>query len=126
MRWPGRIPAGTTCDQIAGNIDLLPTFAKLVGVETDKDRILDGRDITPLMFDPLSGPVRETHLYFTARQSLAAIRQGDWKLLFEASANNAPGKKAGKKKTKAKSKKKTKAKSKKKTMTGKLKFGGDD
>ena len=100
MRWPGRIPAGTTCDQIAGNIDLLPTFAKLVGVETDKDRILDGRDITPLMFDPLSGPVRETHLYFTARQSLAAIRQGDWKLLLEASANNAPGKKAGKKNNK--------------------------
>ena len=33
MRWPGHIPAGTTCNQIAGNIDLLPTFAKLVGVE---------------------------------------------------------------------------------------------
>src|SRR5262245_11227332 len=32
MRWPGRIPPGTTCDRIAGNIDLLPTFAKLVGV----------------------------------------------------------------------------------------------
>lgn len=30
MRWPGRIPAGTTCPHIAGNIDLLPTFARLV------------------------------------------------------------------------------------------------
>jgi arylsulfatase len=80
MRWPGRIPAGSTCNEIAGNIDLLPTLAKLIGVEVDKDRALDGRDITPLMFDPKSGPVRDTHLYFTANQTVAAIRQGDWKL----------------------------------------------
>ncbi len=93
MRWPGRIPAGSTCNQIAGNIDLLPTFAKLVGVEPAKDRVLDGRDITPLMFDPKSGPVRDTHLYFTANQSLAAIRQGDWKLFLAAPANNAAAKK---------------------------------
>ena len=93
MRWPGRIPAGTTCNQIAGNIDLLPTFAKLVGVEPAKDRILDGRDITPLMFDPKAGPVRDTHLYFTANQTLAAIRQGDWKLLLATPANNGKAKK---------------------------------
>lgn len=86
MRWPGRIPAGTTCDRIAGNIDLLPTFAKLVGVEPEKDRVLDGRDITPLMFDPQAGPVRDTHLYFTANQTVAAIRQGDWKLFLTTPA----------------------------------------
>ena len=93
MRWPGRIPAGTTCHQIAGNIDLLPTFAKLVGVEPAKDRILDGRDITSLMFDPQAGPVRDTHLYFSANQTLAAIRQGDWKLFLAAPANNGKAKK---------------------------------
>ena len=93
MRWPGRIPAGTTCHHIAGNIDLLPTFAKLVGVEPAKDRILDGRDITSLMFDPQAGPVRDTHLYFSANQTLAAIRQGDWKLFLAAPANNGKAKK---------------------------------
>jgi arylsulfatase A len=93
MRWTGQIPAGTTCPQIAGNIDLLPTFAKLVGVEPAKDRELDGRDITPLMFDPQAGPVRDTHLYFTANQSLAAIRQGDWKLFLPAPAANGNAKK---------------------------------
>jgi arylsulfatase A-like enzyme len=92
MRWPGRIPAGTTCNQIAGNIDLLPTFAKLVGAELAKDRVLDGRDISPLMFDPQSGPTRDTHLYFTANQSLAAIRQGDWKLFLAAPANKGKAK----------------------------------
>jgi arylsulfatase A len=80
MHWTGRIPAGAICNEIAGNIDLLPTFAKLVDVELAENRVLDGRDITPLLFDPKSGPVRDTHLYFTANQTVAAIRQGDWKL----------------------------------------------
>lgn len=88
MRWPGRIPAGTTCDQIAGNIDLLPTFASLLGAKLPQDRALDGHDISPLMFDPKSGPVRETHLYFAANQSLAAIRQGGWKLFLTAPGGN--------------------------------------
>ncbi len=86
MRWPGKIPAGTTCNQIAGNIDLLPTFAKLVGAELPTDRLLDGRDITSLLFQPDPSPVRDTHLYFTANQSLAAIRQGDWKLFLSTPA----------------------------------------
>lgn len=103
MRWPGHIPAGTTCNQIAGNIDLLPTFAKLVGVEPSKGRVLDGRDMTPLMFDPKSGPVRDTHLYFTAQQTVAAIRQEEWKLFLEAPANNAPAKKKATKKAPAES-----------------------
>lgn len=101
MRWPGRIPAGSTCNQIAGNIDLLPTFAKLVGVEPPKDRVLDGRDITPLMFDSNSGPVRDTHLYFTAQQNLAAIRQGDWKLFLTEPTSGAGAKKKAAKKTPA-------------------------
>jgi arylsulfatase A len=93
MRWPGHIPAGTECNQIAGNIDLLPTFAKLLGVDLAKGRLLDGRDITPLMFDRQAGPVRDTHLYFTANQSLAAIRQGDWKLFLSTPAAAGKGKK---------------------------------
>ena len=83
MRWPGKIPAGTACGQIVGNIDILPTFAKLVGVETPTDRIIDGCDITSLMFNPEAGPVRDTQLYFGGFK-LAAIRQGDWKLFLKA------------------------------------------
>jgi arylsulfatase A-like enzyme len=84
MRWPGKIPAGTTCEEIIGNIDMLPTFAKLAGAEPPSDRVIDGRDFSPLMFDPKSGPVRDTHLYFGFEyhgpSTLDAIRQGDWKL----------------------------------------------
>ena len=79
MRWPGKIAASSTCKQIMGNIDMLPTFAKLVGAEVPKDRVIDGRDITSLMLTPDAPPVRDTHLYFGGLK-LAAIRQGDWKL----------------------------------------------
>jgi len=102
MRWPGKIPAGTTCSQIAGNIDVLPTLAKLVGTQPPQDRVIDGRDITPLMFDPQSGPVRTTQLYFNGAGQLQAIRDGAWKLFLtlpaangqKAKAKAADGKKA--------------------------------
>ncbi|MEQ1850828.1 MAG: sulfatase [Chthoniobacteraceae bacterium] len=93
MRWPGRIPAGTTCNQIAGNIDMLPTFAKLTGTVPPQDRVLDGRDITSLMFKADAPPVRDTHLYFTGQGKLGAIRQGDWKLFLTSPTNKAKPKK---------------------------------
>ena len=93
MRWPGRIPTGTTCGQIAGNIDILPTFAKLVGTPLPTDRVLDGRDITSLMFQANASPVRDTHLYYTRGAELGAIRQGDWKLFITKPEDKQAGKK---------------------------------
>ena len=81
MRWPGKIPAGTTCDQILGNIDLLPTFAKISGATLDPDRLIDGKDVTPLLTEASPAAVRDTHLFFSGGESkLVAIRQGEWKL----------------------------------------------
>jgi arylsulfatase A len=87
MRWPGKIPAGTTTNQIAGNIDMLPTFTAITGASLPKVT-LDGRDISPLMFTKDPPPVRDTHLYYGGNQQLAGIRQGDWKLLLTAPAAN--------------------------------------
>lgn len=100
MRWPGQIPAKATCPHIAGNIDVLPTFAKLVGTDLPKDRIIDGRDITSLMFRADAPPVRDTHLYFTGGGELGAIRQGDWKLFLKAPAQPKPKPKPEKEKEK--------------------------
>ena len=33
MRWPGKIPPGSHCDEFAATIDLLPTIAKVIGAE---------------------------------------------------------------------------------------------
>ncbi|MBC7856762.1 MAG: sulfatase, partial [Pirellulaceae bacterium] len=48
MRWPGKIPAGTTSGDILMTIDLFPTIAKLIGAELPKHKI-DGLDVWPLI-----------------------------------------------------------------------------
>jgi arylsulfatase A len=52
MRWPGKIPAGMVCSEMATTMDFLPTLAKLAGAKTPGDRIIDGKDIWPLMTEP--------------------------------------------------------------------------
>jgi len=80
MRWPGRIPAGTACSEIATTMDLLPTFAKLAGAEPPRDRVIDGRDIWPLMAgQPGAKTPHEAFFYFRGN-GLQAVRSGDWKL----------------------------------------------
>ncbi len=49
MSWPGHIPENTVCDEPVMTIDLLPTIARLAGAKLPDDRIIDGRDIWPLM-----------------------------------------------------------------------------
>ena len=49
MYWKGKVPAGSSCDEIAATIDLLPTIAGLSGAELPNDRAIDGKDIWPLI-----------------------------------------------------------------------------
>jgi arylsulfatase A-like enzyme len=96
MRWTGKIPAGTECDRIAGNIDVLPTVAKLLDADLPPV-VLDGKDISSLMFEPQAKPVRDTQLYFNGASQLAAIRVDNWKLFLGLLPGAAP-KNAAKKK----------------------------
>lgn len=80
MRWPGEIPAGKVCSEVCGTIDLLPTFAKLAGAEIPADRVIDGRDIWPLMEGrPGAGSPHEAYFYYNGNR-LDAVRGGKWKL----------------------------------------------
>lgn len=80
MRWPGHIPAGSICTGLATAMDFYPTLAAIAGCAVPTDRIIDGRDITPLM---LSGGAaaspREAFFYYN-RNDLEAVRDGRWKL----------------------------------------------
>ena len=51
IRWPRRLPAGHTVEQIAGAIDLLPTLTALAGIPRVGDKPLDGRDLSPLLLN---------------------------------------------------------------------------
>ncbi len=79
-RWPGRIPAGATCDELASTMDLLPTLARLAGAKPPRDRIIDGKDIWPLLAGEKDAASPHEAFYFYARDQLEAVRAGDWKL----------------------------------------------
>lgn len=93
MRWPGRIPAGKTCREITGTIDLLPSFAKLAGAPLPPRKI-DGKDITDLMFGkPGAKTPHEAFYHYDGRHRLVAVRSGKWKLMFPQTYNSPiPGK----------------------------------
>lgn len=79
-RWPGRIPAGASSRQPAMTIDLLPTLAKLIGAETPPNRIIDGRDIWPIVSGKKAAKSPHDALYFYYGKELQAVRAGKWKL----------------------------------------------
>jgi len=80
VRWPGKIPAGTACDELSCTMDLLPTFAKLAGTKPPTDRIIDGRDIWPLMAGKKGAKSPHEAFYYYFRDQLQAVRCGKWKL----------------------------------------------
>jgi len=80
MRWPGRIPAGKTCDELASTLDLLPTLARLAAAKAPDDRIIDGEDIWPLMVDPEGTKSPHKVFYYYQMDQLQAVRSGKWKL----------------------------------------------
>jgi len=49
IRWPAKLAAGQTVNQITAAIDLLPTLTSLAGVSRVGDKPLDGRDLSPLL-----------------------------------------------------------------------------
>lgn len=79
-RWPGRIPAGAVCDEIAGLFDLLPTAAALSGAELPKEVVFDGRDLTPLLTGQTGAASPHEAVFIYNRETIAAVRSGRWKL----------------------------------------------
>jgi arylsulfatase A len=80
-RWPGTIPAGEVCREMAMTIDIFPTVARLIGAELPARKI-DGLDIWPLLSgDPKASNPHEAYFFYYAQNELQAVRSGRWKLV---------------------------------------------
>jgi arylsulfatase A-like enzyme len=63
--WPETIPAGSATDLMASTLDLLPTFATLIGKPHKPPYPIDGVDISPLFRGPLPAESpRKTFAYY--------------------------------------------------------------
>jgi len=75
IRWPGKIPAGSTNDAMVHIMDLFPTICNLVGAQAEKELPLDGKDIWNVIAQGGESPHSEIV------HSLEVIRRGDWKFI---------------------------------------------
>lgn len=81
MRWPGKIPAGKSCDVVASTIDVLPTIADLSGAKLPKNKI-DGVSLVPQMMGKTDAKAPHDVFFYYQGTFLAGVRSGKWKLMF--------------------------------------------
>jgi uncharacterized sulfatase len=76
-KWPGVIPPGTTSPEMCMNFDLFVTCSQLAGAALPQDRIMDGKDILPVLKGEAPSP-HDTLFYYDTR-TLVAVRHEHWK-----------------------------------------------
>jgi arylsulfatase A-like enzyme len=76
MWWPGHIPAGSVCQEIAGTIDILPTIVAITGASLPEKKI-DGHNILPLLEGHADAKSPHKAYFYQSK----AVRIGNWKLL---------------------------------------------
>jgi len=88
--WPGRIPAGKVCSEMALSMDLLPTIARLAGAKPP-DHKIDGKDIWPLAAGEAGAKTPHEAFFYYNNTGLQAVRSGKWKLILYAPPGNGEG-----------------------------------
>jgi arylsulfatase A-like enzyme len=81
--WPGKIKPGLT-HELACSMDLFNTCLTLAGAPLPNDRIIDGFDLSPILFGSGKGK-RDTMIYYRGDE-LFAVRKGTYKAHFQTAA----------------------------------------
>jgi arylsulfatase A len=91
MRWPGKIPAGTTTDTILSTIDILPTVAAQIGAKLP-DQKIDGLNVWPIIVGEKDAKnPHEGYATYYAGNELQSVTNGQWKLVFPHSYRSMEG-----------------------------------
>ena len=85
--YPAKIKPRTE-SQPAILLDLFPTFLAMAGGKPPADRTIDGRDLSPLLFE--NGKRNGTDFYFYMQDHLQAHRSGNWKLKLQEKPADPP------------------------------------
>ena len=92
VRWPGRVPAGTSCGVPTVHVDVYPTLAAIAGAPLPVPQVFDGESLLPLLRDPGARLARDAFFqhfpgYLGAGPGqwrttpVSLIHAGDWKLM---------------------------------------------
>ena len=78
--WPGKIRPGVVSRELACAMDLFNTSLKLAGAPVPDDRVIDGVDLSPVLFG--SGKSLREVMFFYRGDELFAVRKGPFKAHF--------------------------------------------
>jgi len=81
MLWKGVVSPGTVNNNIIAGMDILPTIAEIAGAPLPGKKI-DGVSIVPLLKGETTEPPRKSLYYYYRTNSLEAVQDGQWKLVF--------------------------------------------
>ena len=82
IRWPGRITAGTSSDEIVHAMDLFPTIANIAGGDVPEDREIDGIEMTDFFLGEQETSGREGFIVYMGND-IFGVKWRDWKLHFK-------------------------------------------
>ena len=89
VRWPGKVKAGSTCEQTVCLTDWMRTFAGLVEHRLPSNAGEDSYNIMPLLMGQADKPIRQATVHHSSMAGPNtgigngfAIRQGKWKLIY--------------------------------------------
>ncbi len=77
-RWPGKIPAGTTSDQLISQVDLLATLAGIVDRPLKAGEGQDSINQLASLTGTPTAPVRDTMIISPHQMSHLTLRKGKW------------------------------------------------
>ncbi len=85
IKWPGAVPAGSTCSTPVIGMDFYPTLLEMAGLPPRPEQHLDGISLVPLLKGG-SLPSRPLYWHYPhygnqGGEPSAIIQEGDWKLI---------------------------------------------
>lgn len=83
LRWPGVVPAGTSSAAMVSYVDILPTVARIAGLEASFPRELDGTDVLDVLTGAAPEADRTLYLGRDLVTEAPTVTNRRWKLYGE-------------------------------------------
>lgn len=82
IKWPAKIKAGVSSDEIVHAMDLFPTLASITGSKVPDDRVIDGIDVSDFLLGKTEKSGREGFIVYMGND-IFGVKWRNWKLHFE-------------------------------------------
>jgi arylsulfatase len=82
IRWPAKIAAGISSDEIVHAMDLFPTLAKFAGGKVPNDRVIDGIEMSDFFLGKTEKSGREGFIVYMGND-IFGVKWKNWKLHFK-------------------------------------------